>query len=343
MTSDSLPSIQNNHDDPVIMAHHYETDTVVRRAHHVGDSLELARLIPDISNRDIIFCGVYFMAESAALLASENQRVFIPAPDAKCVMSEMAQPERVDTVLTRLRSKGARIVPLTYVNSSAAVKAICGKHGGTVCTSANADKMMTWALEQGDAVLFLPDKNLGMNTADNLGIPQKQRMILDIRKHGDMVSPDSAKGRKLLLWPGCCAIHYGFRTAQIDAARKRHPDAKVVVHPECSPEVVKAADSSGSTSHIIKYVAAAPEGAVIYVGTEANLVHRLAAQYAGNKTIFPLADLYCSNMAKVTQENLDSLLSGLKHDTPPVPQATVPEEIANPAREALERMLAVSA
>jgi quinolinate synthase len=327
----------------VIMAHHYQADAVVRQAHHVGDSLELARRIPEITAKNILFCGVFFMAESAAIIASPDQHVYIPAPDAKCVMSEMAPAPLVETVLHRLGDEGAKVIPLTYVNSSAAVKAICGRHGGSVCTSANAQKMLTWAMEQGDAVLFLPDKNLAMNTANTLGIAQEQRLILDIRRSGGLVSPRVALKHKLLVWPGCCAIHFGFRTTQIHAARERHPGATVVVHPECPPEVVEAADSVGSTSHIIRYTAEAKPGAVIYIGTEINLVQRLAQQYAGQKTILPLTELACSNMAKGTVDKLEALVAGLAKNAPSVPRVTVPEDVATHARVALERMLAVSA
>lgn len=327
----------------VIMAHHYQADAVVKQAHYVGDSLELARRIPEITAKNILFCGVFFMAESAAIIASPDQHVYIPAPDAKCVMSEMAPAPLVENMLKRLGAGGAKVIPLTYVNSSAAVKAICGAHGGSVCTSANAPKMLAWAMEQGDAVLFLPDKNLAMNTADKMGIPPRQRLVLDIRRNGELVSPRATSHHKLLIWPGCCAIHFGFRTGQIHTARERHPDAKVVVHPECPPEVVKAADSAGSTSHIIRYAAEAKPGSVIYVGTEINLVHRLAQRYAAQKTILPLAELACSNMAKVTTEKLEALVSGLADNAPPVPRVSVSDNIADPARTALERMLAVSA
>ncbi len=325
-----------------ILAHHYQDDGIVAQADLVGDSLELSRKVPDIDARHIVFCGVYFMAESAAILAAPQQNVYIPEPGANCVMSEMAPAERVERVLQRLNQGDRTVLPVAYVNTGAAVKAVCGRHGGTVCTSANAHVILAWALERADAVLFLPDKNLAHNTADKLGLPQKERLVLDIRQQGQRATPDLTKGRRLLIWPGCCAIHHGFKVRQVVAMRKKHPGCLVVVHPECPPEVVNAADSAGSTSHIIKYVGEAPEGATIIVGTEVNLVERLGREYAGRKTVLPLARIACSNMAKVTVGKLDSLLKGLAAGRPSLPPVRVGQDIAEPARLALERMLQAS-
>ena len=325
-----------------IMAHHYEGDGVVEQADLVGDSLELARKIDGISSRYIVFCGVYFMAESAAILADPQQEIYIPDLDARCVMSEMAPAQRVEEAVKRLNSGSKRVIPVAYVNTSAAVKAVCGRYGGTVCTSANAGKILSWALDNADAVLFLPDKNLAGNTADTLGVPADQRFMLDIRQNASNVLPEMAQKHKLLVWPGCCAVHHGFKVRQIEAARKAHPDALVVVHPECAPEVVQQADSAGSTSHIIRYVAAAPEGATIYVGTEVNLVRRLGNQYREKKTVLPLAELACSNMAKVTPAKLGAMLQGLAQGRSPLSPVRVAPDIAEPAHKALERMLKVS-
>lgn len=330
-------------DSLCIMAHHYQGDALVAQADMVGDSLELSRKVADVAARHIVFCGVYFMAESAAILAPPEQEVYIPEPGANCVMSEMAPAERVEAVLERLNSGSRTVMPVAYVNTAAAVKAVCGRFGGTVCTSANAGRILAWALERCDAVLFLPDKNLGLNTANALGIAEDERLVLDIRQQGRLATPDLAEGRRLLLWPGCCAIHHGFKVSQIEAMRARHPDALVVVHPECPPSVVDSADSAGSTSHIIRYVADAPEGATIVVGTEVNLVHRLARQYAGSKTVLPLAEIACSNMAKVTEAKLEALLQGLAEGQATLPPVRVGREIAEPARLALERMLQASA
>ncbi|MFU2207699.1 quinolinate synthase NadA [Solidesulfovibrio sp. C21] len=322
-----------------ILAHHYQRDAVVAHADILGDSLELSRKVAGLSARDIVFCGVFFMAETAAMLAKEGQRVFIPAPDAACVMSEMAPASLVATVLNRLSAAGRDVLPLTYVNSSAAVKAVVGARGGSVCTSANAGKMLRWALEQGRGVLFLPDKMLGQNTCDALGVPAGRRHILDIRGGGAHLDLQAAGEAEVLLWPGQCVIHSRFKARDIAAVRKAHPGVKVVVHPECAPETVQAADAAGSTSFIIKYVAEAPQGAEIVIGTEINLVSRLARRYQGEKTIRPLCVSSCSNMAKGTEENLLALLEGLDAAAP----VTVSDDVRVPATAAVTRMLEVSA
>lgn len=328
-------------DDLVIMGHHYQLDDVIRHVDLLGDSLELSRKVPQVDAGHIVFCGVYFMAESAALLARDGQNIYIPAPDADCVMSEMAPAGLAENVIERIMATGRKVIPLTYVNSSAAVKSVVGKFGGTVCTSANAPKMLDWCRSQGDAVLFLPDQNLGQNTANLLGIPEDRRTVLNIRGGGSIFDVAETEKYELLLWPGCCAIHAKFRVEQVEAARREHPDAIVVVHPESHQDVVKASDSAGSTTHIIKVCREAPEGSVIYVGTEIHLVERLAAQYEGRKTIIPLKASGCSNMAKVTEEKLAAQLERISRDGAAEDVVTVNSEIAENARIALERMLEV--
>lgn len=325
--------------DLAILAHHYQRDEVVGHADILGDSLELSRKISGLSAKDIVFCGVYFMAETGAMLAAPGQRVHIPVREADCVMSEMAPGDLVETVLSRLAAAGRDVLPLTYVNSSAAVKAACGRRGGTVCTSANASVMLRWALDQGRGVLFLPDKMLGQNTCRALGVPRDKLHILDIRGGGDRLDSDAIRTAEVLLWPGQCVIHSRFKPEHIAAVRRDTPEAKVVVHPECGPATVEAADGAGSTSFIIKYVADAPPGADIVIGTELHLVARLAAQYKGIKTIRPLRESVCSNMAKGTEENLLAALRALDTAAP----VTVPEAVREPARAAVKRMLEVSA
>ena len=325
--------------DLAILAHHYQRDEVVKHADILGDSLELSRKIASLSAKDIVFCGVFFMAETAAMLASPGQRIHIPVREAACVMSEMAPGQLVETVLTRLEQTGRSVLPLTYVNSSAAVKAACGKRGGAVCTSANAGKMLKWALDQGRGVLFLPDKMLGQNTCRTLGVAPDRLHFLDVRAGGAKLDLDAAAKAEVLLWPGQCVIHARFKPEAIAAVRAATPEAKVVVHPECHPATVAAADAAGSTSFIIKYVAEAPPGADIVIGTEIHLVNRLATEYQGLKTIRPLRRSECSNMAKGTEANLLAALENLDTAAP----VTVPEAVREPAREAVERMLAVSA
>jgi quinolinate synthase len=323
--------------DLAILAHHYQTDEVVRHAHFRGDSLELARRIPELSARYIVFCGVHFMAESAAILAGPEQKVFIPDPSASCVMADMTPAALAETVLKRLRSEGKNIIPLTYVNSSAAVKALCGRFGGSVCTSANAPKMLAWALSRGDGVLFMPDMNLGRNTARDFGIPPEAMRILDVRQGGSLVEPAGDDGTRIFLWPGCCAIHFKFKADDLDRLRSAHPEARIVVHPECDPEVVSRADGAGSTTYLIRETAQAPDGSTIIVGTEYNLVNRLAREHAGRITVLPVKNVVCSNMVKTTEDNLLALLENLDRAKP----VTVPQDIAAPAARALETMLAV--
>ncbi|NJB66868.1 quinolinate synthase [Desulfobaculum xiamenense] len=321
--------------DLVIMAHHYQHERVILHADLKGDSLELARHVPSLKAEYIVFCGVSFMAETAAMLAGEDQKVIIPAPSAGCTMSGMAPAHLLDCVMRRLTEDGASVIPLAYVNTSAAVKGIVGRYGGSVCTSANAKTMLAWALKRGETVLFLPDRNLGNNTADQLGVPANRRMQLDIRGNGSHIDVKSATAARLLLWPGLCSIHERFREGQIDEIRQRDPDALIVVHPECRPGVVRKADAAGSTSFIIKYVANAPAEATIYVGTEINLVERLAKQYRGDKRIRPLVPSSCANMALTTERLLAETLENLENSEP----VRVPDDTVHYARIALERML----
>jgi quinolinate synthase len=325
-----------------ILAHHYQIDEVYRHADHSGDSLELARRIPGLDAERIVFCGVWFMAESAAILARAGQSVFIPEDEAWCMMSATAPAPLLAATLGTLTSGGRRLIPLAYVNSSAEVKAVCGRYGGAVCTSANASRMLEWAFAQGDGVLFLPDKNLAMNTADALGVPPERRAILDVRGGGARIDAAGAAGMDLLVWPGSCAVHARIKPAHVRAARERDPDALVIVHPECSPEVVAMADASGSTSKIIRFVADAPPDSTIYVGTEVTMVDRLARLHAPGKRVLSLCRSQCSHMAKTTEAKLAALLEDLE-GAGAVPPVRVDESVRYDAGLALERMLAACA
>jgi len=319
-----------------ILGHHYQSDEIIQHVDFQGDSLELARKIDGLAAEHVVFCGVFFMAESAAALARPGQHIHIPRLDATCPMAEMAPAKRLEQVLTALRASGRNVIPLAYVNSTADVKAICGRFGGSVCTSANARVMLEWALRAGDAVLFLPDKNLGNNTADLLGLPAHERMELNIQAEGNKLDLQAAAKAKLLLWPGACAIHHKFKLRHVQQMRLDHPGVTILVHPECSPEVVQAADGAGSTSYLIKQCAEAKPGAILGIGTELNLVQRLAKVHqAGGKQILPLKDLTCSNMAKITEPALAELLDTLETATP----VTLSAEVTELSRLALERML----
>jgi quinolinate synthase len=321
--------------DLLILGHHYQSAEIIALTDIQGDSLELARQITALKSRHVVFCGVHFMAETAAILAAPRQHVYIPDHSAGCVMANMAPPELLEKILDRLNVLGCPAIPLAYVNSTAEVKALCGRYGGTVCTSANAGTMLDWALQQGERVLFLPDKNLGLNTAHQLELPEEEVSTLDIRQSGSLLDAASLAGARLLLWPGVCAVHHLFKLHHARRARAENPGARVVVHPECSPALVAEADAVGSTSFIIDFVRKAPPGSTIFVGTEINLVSMLRTRHEGVKDIRPLAEVACSNMAKMTLDALAALLDNLQHAAPVI----VSEEVRKEAAVALERML----
>ena len=324
--------------DLVILGHHYQADEVVEHVDIVGDSLELARRIPDIEARNIVFCGVFFMAESASLLARPGQRVFLPDHSADCAMARMAKAEDVEKVLEKLAASGRKVVPLAYVNSSLAVKAVVGRFGGAVCTSSNAKVMLEWAFKQGDAVLFLPDRNLGRNTAKQLGIPAELQVEIDAA--GKKLDTEEAKNAKLLLWPGCCPIHEQLmKPSMVDEFHKHFPGCRVLVHPECTPDVVDAADGSGSTAYLIKEAEKAAEAGLepaLCIGTEFHLVHRLMERYADRINIIPLAQATCHDMEKVDEASLLATREKLESGEGVV---TVDDALKAPARDSLMRML----
>ena len=323
-----------------IMGHHYQNDAIVRHCDITGDSLELARRVPGIEAAHIVFCGVYFMGESAALLAKPGQGVHLPSLDADCLMSRQTPAPLARKVLEQLAARGRKIIPLAYVNTDLALKAVVGEFGGAVCTSANAKVMLRWALDQGDGVLFLPDRHLGNNTAEALGIGQDERHVLRVGAAG-LVQPETqALDRKLLLWPGCCAIHARFEPDDVEAMRAQYPGCRVVAHPECRQEVIEACDGAGSTSYLIKEaarVAAEAPGSTLIVGTENNLVYRLAQRHAGQCRILPLGHAVCGNMAKVTEKKLLVTLQNVAAGA--ASPLRIEEKLCPPARLSLTRML----
>ncbi|MDR2825554.1 MAG: quinolinate synthase NadA [Deltaproteobacteria bacterium] len=331
-----------------IMGHHYQADEVIRHTDLRGDSLELSRQVSQVESEQIIFCGVYFMAESAALLARPGQKVHLPEPSAECSMAMMSPAPLLDKVLELLTSQGRKVLPLVYVNSTLAVKASVGRHNGAACTSANARAMLDWALKESDAVLFLPDRNLGQNMAKELGLPLSRQHILNIKDNADQLDLAAAKQARLLLWPGFCSIHTRFNLRQIERVRQEYPGVTVIVHPECTPEVVAAADKAGSTSFIIRFAAALPAGSTLAIGTEINLVERLAAEHQGRITIVPLVESACTHMAQTTEESLGKALDALQdmeaggeNQTPSPFLVRIPEEFKVPAKATLERMFKV--
>jgi len=324
-------------DQVILLGHHYQQQNVIDHCDIVGDSLELARKSSKLDTPHIVFCGVYFMGESAALLAKPNQNVYLPEPEADCVMSLMSPGTLVEKIMQELTKGGRKLIPLAYVNTSLEVKAVVGQYGGAVCTSANAETMLQWALKQGDGVLFLPDKNLARNTAKLIGIPEEDTYLLDIRKKGNSLDLEAASKASLLIWPGQCAIHARFNMKQVDALRLEAPDAKIVVHPECTPDLVAQADAAGSTTRIINFAKSLPKDSTLYIGTEINLVRRLERENADRIKIKPLLSSACSHMAKVTPAKVRRTLEQiLKGTATPI---TIDPAIVAPARASLERML----
>lgn len=325
--------------DVVILAHHYQRDEVVRFADFRGDSLELSRVAADVHDaRYIVFCGVDFMAETAAMLCSPTQTVCIPARAAVCPMAQMANAEQAQVAWQHLsRYWGDDLIPITYQNSYASVKAFCGEHGGAVCTSANAEALFRWALKQKGHILFFPDEHLGTNSALALGIPRNKIVVWN--PADPEASALAARDATVVVWKGYCHVHTFFTVEQVAEVRRKYPGIQVVVHPECPAEVVAVADSYGSTSHIIHVVESAPAGASFAIGTEIHMVARLAKDHP-DKLIVPLARGLCGAMYTINPYNLSYTLDHLLMDDP-VNVVTVDPEIAKWANLALQRMLEV--
>lgn len=326
----------------VILGHHYQRDEIVALSDYQGDSLELSRQAARTDAEYIVFCGVHFMAESAAILAQPGQHVFIPDLEAGCYLAHTATRALVEDAWTALSAAfgdaEAEVTPITYVNSAADLKAFCGEHGGLSCTSGNAEKVLRWALAQRPRVFFFPDQHLGRNTALKLGIAPEEMVMWHTRR-----PPSAAELRraKVILWPGVCHVHQRFRPEHIHAMRGRYPGIRVIVHPECKAQVVQLADDAGSTAYIIQQIASAPPGTQWAVGTESRLVRRLQQQYPA-QSLHSLAAVppYCLMMGQITPENLLRVLESLLRDKP-INEVTVPEATARWAKVALERMLAL--
>jgi quinolinate synthase len=331
----------------LILGHHYQRDDIIEFADFRGDSFKLAQQAAENSEADyIVFCGVHFMAESADILTTPQQSVILPNLAAGCSMADMAQPEDVYDAWDDLAEvvDTDRVVPITYMNSAASLKAFVGKNGGAVCTSSNATAVLEWAFDQGDQVLFFPDQHLGRNTGKRLGIdPKTQTAVWSPRKVNGGLTEERIDQSKILLWQGHCSVHVRFRVDQIERAREEHPGVRVVVHPECPEPVVDAADADGSTEFIINYVRNGPPG-VYAVGTEINLVHRLNEEVAPEgKTAFCLDPVICpcATMYRIHPAYLawvtESLVEGRV-----VNPITVDDDTRKWARVALDRMLAIT-
>jgi len=339
----------------VVMGHFYQRDEVIKYADFVGDSFQLAQAAKTRPKAEaIVFCGVHFMAETSDMLSGAHQSVILPNLAAGCSMADMADLDSVTECWEQLEeiysqvggtapnSEGkAPVIPVTYMNSSAALKGFCGEHGGIVCTSSNAAKVLEWAFERGERVLFFPDQHLGRNTAKKMGIPLEQMPTWNPNKPLGGNTAAGLQSAKVLLWHGFCSVHKRFSVEQIEQARREFPGVRVIVHPECPMEVVDAADASGSTDYIVKAIAAAPSGSTFAIGTEVNLVTRLAGQYPQH-TIFCLDPVICpcSTMYRIHPGYLAWVLESLEKGVV-LNRIKVAEDVAVPARVALERMLAL--
>lgn len=325
-------------DQLIILGHYYQRLPIALLSDHLGDSYGLSAIAARSDRaRHIVFCGVDFMAESAEILRRSDQRVYHPNSDAGCPMSDMAEPlavERAYELVCRKTSK--KVIPVAYMNTSSEVKAFCGRHNGLICTSSNATKAFRWAFDQGDVVFFIPDEHLGTNTANQLGIPVEERALYDPLRDDEGNENRLNSQTRLVLWKGYCHVHTWFSPEQIKEAKAAHPEATVVVHPECPEEVVALADHTGSTAFMHRFIEEAPEGSTTIIGTEINLVEFLRHQYGSGKKILPLSRSFCPNMYKVNLEYLRTTLETVQTDRFLV---TVPDEIKEEARIALNRML----
>ncbi|MGD8168876.1 quinolinate synthase NadA [Herbiconiux sp. P16] len=337
-------------DRVVVLGHFYQRDEVVQYADFVGDSFQLANAALTVPTAEaIVFCGVHFMAETADILAGPSQAVILPNLAAGCSMADMADIDSVEEAWAQLgeiygtepdADGRAPIIPVTYMNSSADLKGFCGRNGGIVCTSSNATTVLEWAFERGQRVLFFPDQHLGRNTAKAMGVPLERMPMWNPRKPLGGSSVAELEDAQVILWHGFCSVHKRFSVAQIEKARAEHPDVQVIVHPECPMPVVDAADAAGSTDFIVKAIQAAPAGSTFAIGTEINLVQRLANEYPQH-TIFCLDDVICpcSTMYRIHPGYLAWVLEEFVAGRV-VNQITVGDDVAVPARVALERMLA---
>jgi len=320
----------------VLLGHHYQRREIVELSDHRGDSFELCRQAANADEAEVIvFCGVRFMVESARVLARPDQRVYHPNARAGCPMADMASSEMVERAWDDLVERGldATTIPVTYMNSDVDLKAFTGRHGGIVCTSSNATRVYKWAFERGDRIIFYPDEHLGRNMADEMGI---ESLLYDPRLPLGGLSEEEFRTSRVLLWKGYCHVHTHFTVDHVAEARRNWPDVYVMAHPECTAEVIAAADFSGSTSQMCKKVADAPAGTTFAIGTEINMIHRLAYEYP-QKEIHTLSRSLCPNMYRINLYNLYDLVRDIDQAT----QVVLPDDVVEGARLALDRMLSV--
>ena len=334
----------------IILGHHYQRDEVIKFADFRGDSYKLSREAARANAEYIIFCGVHFMAESADVLAHSVQQVVLPDLNAGCSMADMAEVGQVESCWEQLVSlgltdtEGQGITPLTYMNSTAAIKAFVGERGGMVCTSSNAGIAFKWAFERNEKILFLPDQHLGRNTAFSLGIPLEHCVVWDPFLIQGGTTPERLRKARVILWKGHCSVHQRFLPEHVDKVRARYPGIQVIVHPECRFEVCQKADGIGSTERLIKFIAEAPAGSMFAVGTEIHLVNRMGKEFAReNKMVITLDDsgCLCTTMFRISPQHLCWALENLVEGNI-VNRIRVPDEVKHWSRVALDRMLEIA-
>ena len=323
-----------------ILTHHYQRKEIVDLGDYRGDSFDLSqKAAANDSAEFIVFCGVHFMAESAEILSQPHQTVQIPDIEAGCWMADMADivmVERAWNVVTSIIQEKV-LIPMVYMNADAELKAFCGRHGGIVCTSSNALRAFRWAFNRGEKIFFYPDQHLGRNTGNLMGIKPEEMILWKPNEPLGGNTPEAIKKAKVILWDGYCLVHTRFQVSHIREKRKAFAEARIVVHPECTEEVVNLADAVGSTSFIVNYVKDAPTHSTIIIGTEINLIHRLQLEYP-DKSIQTLHDSLCPNMYKINPFNLLWTLENIGK----VNVITVPEKIKEESRLALNRMLSLA-
>jgi len=330
----------------MVLGHNYQRDEVIQHAEFRGDSLLLAKIAQERSDRPyVVFCGVHFMAETADVLSRSNQTVVLPDMAAGCSMADMAAIEQVEQcwdALSRMVPVEEAVMPAVYVNSAAVLKAFCGEHGGITCTSSNAKAVIEWSWARREKILFFPDEHLGRNTANKMGIPREQMIVWDPFMPRGGNSVEAIKRARLILWKGHCSVHQMFQASHVDYFRKQYPEGKVIVHPECHEDVVNKADLVGSTEYIIRTVSAAPAGTTWAVGTELNLVNRLKREQADKRVFFLSSTVcQCATMYRIDAPHLCWAMENLAEGHV-VNHIVVPSDERYWAKIALDRMMALS-
>ncbi len=337
----------------VLLGHHYQRDEVIRFADFTGDSYKLSKIAAETAAKYLVFCGVHFMAESADVLGRPDQQVILPDLNAGCSMADMAEIGQVEDCWDALMASGLQpggaaptpgsVLPLTYMNSTAAIKAFCGERGGLVCTSSNARKAFEWAFARAEKILFLPDQHLGRNTAFAMGIPLSEMVVYDPYQINGGLTPARLRAAKVILWKGHCSVHQRFLPDHVDQVRAKYPGVQVIAHPECRWEVCQKADALGSTERIIQFVEQQPAGATVAIGTEIHLVNRLARRFAPEgKKVITLDDTgcLCTTMFRISPQHLCWVLENLVEGRV-VNRIAVREDVKYWAKAALDRMLEI--